>query len=119
VISHPDDKSKYLVHGCLEGPEAGIYYRGKGEITNGNSTIIQLPAYVKNLGYDFTVQITPIYNGKSLQIFNVSEVEDNMFTVYGDNGKFYWIVHASRMNIKVEPSRSEVEIKGVGPYIWI
>ena len=24
VIDHPDDTSKYLVHGCLEGPEGGV-----------------------------------------------------------------------------------------------
>jgi len=38
IINHPLDDSKYLVHACLEGPEAGIYYRGDGEITNNEST---------------------------------------------------------------------------------
>ena len=32
IIDHPIDKNKYLVHGCLEGPEFGVYYRGKSEI---------------------------------------------------------------------------------------
>ena len=32
VIDHPDDENKYLVHVCLEGPEAGVYYRGKAEV---------------------------------------------------------------------------------------
>ena len=44
IIDHPDDSSKYLVHVCLEGPEAAVYYRGKGEITNNNSVVIYLPA---------------------------------------------------------------------------
>ena len=25
IIDHPTDPSKYLVHVCLEGPEAGVY----------------------------------------------------------------------------------------------
>ena len=51
-----DDSSKYLVHVCLEGPEAAVYYRGKGEITNNNSVVIYLPDYVKNLATDFKRQ---------------------------------------------------------------
>jgi hypothetical protein len=30
VIQHPINTNQYLVHVCLEGPEAGVYYRGKG-----------------------------------------------------------------------------------------
>jgi hypothetical protein len=49
----------------------------------------------------------------------VSEVEDNSFNVYGDNGSFYWLVHASRENINVEPYKNDVNVKGNGPYKWI
>jgi hypothetical protein len=52
------------VHACLEGPEGGVYYRGKGEITNNESTVIVLQDYVEKLAYEFTIQITPIYNKK-------------------------------------------------------
>jgi hypothetical protein len=34
IIEHPIDTSKYLIHACLEGPEAGVYYRGKATIDN-------------------------------------------------------------------------------------
>jgi hypothetical protein len=64
IIDHPDDDSKYLVHACLEGPEVGVYYRGKGEITNNEFVEISLPDYVTNLATDFTVQISPIHNSK-------------------------------------------------------
>ena len=67
VIEHPlnyleDDKSndKYLVHTCLEGPEVGVYYRGKCEIINKQFVVIQLPNYVSNLAYNFTIQIIRI-----------------------------------------------------------
>jgi hypothetical protein len=49
----------------------------------------------------------------------VSEVENNKFTVYGPNGKFYWIVHGKRISFQVEPFKQQVTVKGDGPYKWI
>lgn len=118
VIEHPCERSKYLVHGCLEGPESGVYYRGKGEILDNQSVTIELPKYVERLARDFTIQITPIYNGTKNIFYNVSEVKNNQFTVYGENGKFHWIVYGSRENIVVEPEKIDVRLKGYGPYVW-
>ena len=119
VIDHPTDENKYLVHACLEGPEAGVYYRGKGEIENNESVTILLPDYADSLADDFTIQITPIFNGSTLQTYNVGEIENNQFSVYGANGKFFWIVHGKRDSIDVEPLKSKTSIKGYGPYKWI
>jgi len=119
VIDHPTDKNKYLVHGCLEGPEGGVYYRGKSEIINGESIEIHLPEYVKKIATDFTIQITPIYTGKKIDQLYASEIEENTFTVYGENSKFYWLVHGKRCNIEVEPSKNDVIVKGTGPYKWL
>lgn len=118
VIDHPVNKEKYLVHACLEGPEAGVYYRGKGQIINNESVTIELPYYVDSLAADFTVNITPIFNGK-INVLNSSEVVDNKFTVYGENCKFYWIVYGKRLDIEVEPVKSETHVKGEGPYLYI
>jgi hypothetical protein len=119
VIDHPLDESKYLVHACLEGPEVGIYYRGKGEITNNKSTIIVLPDYVSVFATDLTVQLTPIYNGK-INTLNASEVENNSFTVYGETScKFHWTVYGKRGAINTEPYKNDVSVKGSGPYLWI
>jgi hypothetical protein len=62
-------------------------------------------------------------------VFNESEVypnlqatmvKNNAFTVYGDaNCEFYWFVNGSRMDIDVEPLKSETVVKGEGPYKWI
>jgi len=119
VIDHPTNKNKYLVHACLEGPEAGVYYRGKGEIINNTFTTIELPDYVKQLAYDFTVHITPIYSGKQINQLYSTEVENNCFNVYGENSKFFWIVYGKRFDILVEPLKSSVNLKGSGPYTWI
>jgi hypothetical protein len=118
VIDHPKDENKYLVHACLEGPEAGVYYRGKGEIINNISTTILLPDYVDKLATEFTVTITPIYDGK-VKCFAATEIENNKFDVYGENGRFHWIVHGKRSNIDVEPTKSKTNVKGAGPYKWI
>jgi hypothetical protein len=48
-----------------------------------------------------------------------SEVENNCFTIYGNNCKFFWLVQGKRHDIEVEPLKSKVEVKGTGPYRWI
>ena len=137
VIDHPKDENKYLVHACLEGPESGVYYRGRGEITNNESTTIYLPDYVEALATDFTIQITPIRTsrkshsscekeGKVTEHYaplplplEASEIENNSFIVYGNNSKFYWLVQGKRSDIDVEPLKQNVDVKGNGPYRWI
>ena len=119
VIQHPIKEDKYLVHACLEGPEAGVYYRGIGEIIDGNSVSIELPDYVDAFATDFCVQVTGIYNGSNINIYNVSLVNKGQFTVYGEKGEFHWLVIGKRMDIIVEPNKSDVIVKGDGPYLWI
>ena len=104
----------------MEGPEVGVYYRGKGEITDGHSTVVSLPDYVSDLAYEFSIIVTPIYSGTANPRFRCSEfVERNQFVVYGGNGKFAWTVYAKRNEIDVEPDKAAVELKGDGPYTWL
>jgi len=58
VIDHPTKQGKKLVHTCLEGPENGVYVRGRLL----NKTEIELPEYWTNLvdGSTITVSLTPI-----------------------------------------------------------
>lgn len=120
IIDNPLDQTKYLVHACLEGPESGVYYRGKGEIINNERATIYLPEYVSKLATNFTVQVTSIYSKdrNAPNALETSEVEENRFNVYGNNGKFYWSVYGSRNSITVEPLKSEIIVKGDGPYKW-
>jgi hypothetical protein len=121
IIDHPHDSCKHLIHACIEGPEAGVYYRGRGEITNNESTEIILPEYVESLAKDFTIEITHIYDGTLPKSYSVSEILYGRFTVYGDNGSFYWQVTGVRSNIIVEPDKDETNVRGNtdGPYLWI
>jgi hypothetical protein len=58
VINHPTKPGKKLVHTCLEGPENGVYVRGKLL----NNSEIELPEYWSNLVHEdsISVSITPI-----------------------------------------------------------
>jgi len=58
VIDHPTKPGKKLVHTCLEGPENGVYVRGRLL----NNTEIELPEYWINLvdADSITVSLTPI-----------------------------------------------------------
>jgi hypothetical protein len=115
VIDHPNDKQRYLVHGCLEGPEAGVYYRGKGTVSNGKATIV-LPKYTSAFK-DFTVHVTCV--GQPIPL-GVSEVINGVFEVYASkNTSFNWVVYATRSTIEVEPLKIETKVSGSGPYLWI
>ena len=123
VIEHPLDENKYLVHSCLEGPEAGVYYRGKAEIITNGEIEIYLPKYTKYFS-DFTIDITPI-GKENKTIYSVSEVEhdketdDVKFSVFGSNGCFFWKVFGKRLDINTEPNKLDVVLKGEGPYTYI
>ena len=115
----PDPENKYLVHGCLEGPEAGVYYRGTAEITDDHSVIVSLPDYVPGWATNFTVTVTAIYDGK-VKMYATSVVDDHgQFTVYGESGRFNWIAVGQRAVINVEPLKSETKTNGFGPYKWV
>ena len=53
-ISHPTKKGYRLRHVCLEGPEAGVYVRGR--LTGQN--VIELPEYWKGLVDPETITVT-------------------------------------------------------------
>jgi hypothetical protein len=95
-IQHPTMPGYYLVHSSLEGPERGIYHRGKLK----TSSTIHLPDYWKDLpvdDIDITVQLTPI--GNACQHF-VKSVTREEIEVGCDCGKphCFYIVHAQRYN---------------------
>jgi hypothetical protein len=71
IISHPTKPGKLLKHGSLEGPEFGVYVRGK--VTG---KIIELPDYWLGLVNEdtITVDLTPI--GKHQKLY-VEKIEGN------------------------------------------
>lgn len=119
IIDHPKDNDRYLVHACLEGPEAGVYYRGTSEIIDNQSATIELPSYVPGWATHISVLVTAIYDGK-VKTFAASDVDRNgKFVVYGENGSFNWLAMGKRASVNVEPLKSEINVSGFGPYKWI
>ena len=70
-IEHPTEEGKRLHHGSLEGPEHGVYIRGRLE-----GDVIELPDYWLGLVDEdtITVQLTP---NKGFQQIYVDHIEDN------------------------------------------
>jgi hypothetical protein len=118
VIDHPTKPDNYLVHACLEGPEAGVYYRGTAQIED-EFIEVELPHYASAVATDFSVQVTPIYDGKKKSAYSVTEVEDNKFRIYGEAGKVKWVAYGSRGTFDVEPLKEATKVNGEGPYKWI
>jgi hypothetical protein len=112
TIPHPEKEEKWLIHGCLEGPESGVYYRGKGVAP----VTVYLPSYASKIARDFTVNVTPIGNPRTLGVTEVTY--EGTFDVKGE-GKFFWHAIGERIKLETEPDRDKVNIKRIGPYSWI
>jgi len=100
-IPHPlEPAAKALVHAALEGPEHAVYYRGEGQLTEGQA-VITLPRYFEALTRPEhrTVQLTMIDGWSPLYV--VGTVTDGKFTVRTAGGgspvqRFHWEVKAVR-----------------------
>jgi hypothetical protein len=70
-IPHPSKEKYRLRHVCLEGPEVGVYFRGRVK----NKTEIELPDYWKDLVNEtsITVQLQPIGAHQDLIVKRIME----------------------------------------------
>jgi hypothetical protein len=96
VIGHPTKPGMRLRYGSLEGPENGVYIRGRLK----GSTTIQLPDYWTKLvdPDSITVTLTPI--GKHQKLY-VEAIKDNTVVVendamFGGSIDCYYVVFAER-----------------------
>ena len=105
-IPHPSKPGYRLVHSCLEGPEAGVYYRGRLEGTN----TITLPDYWDKLidPNTITVHFTP---RRYYQELYVKSIEWGKFiNVINNSGGSIdcdFIVYAQRVDVE----RLQIEVK--------
>ena len=96
VINHPTKSEMKLRYGSLEGPENGVYVRGRTK-----SDTIQLPDYWTGLVDDFsiTVNLTPIGSHQKLY---VKSIDKNVVTVGGglfDQMEYFYTVFAERKDV--------------------
>jgi len=96
-IEHPSKEGMRLRYGSLEGPENGVYVRGKSK-----EKVILLPDYWPDLIHEdsITVQLTAIGGGQNLY---VEKIEDNKVYVNGEN--YFYYIQAERKDVE----RFEVE----------
>jgi hypothetical protein len=95
-IEHPTKEGMRLHHGSLEGPEHGVYIRGKLE---GNE--IDLPEYWLGLVDEdtITVQLTP---NKGFQQIYVEDISDNKVYVGTQSDKpidCFYFIQAERKDV--------------------
>lgn len=104
-IEHPTKEGMRLRYGSLEGPENGVYVRGRLK----NQNVIELPDYWDGLVHEetITVELTPI--GKHQKLY-VKDISNNMINI--GNGNMvskeidcFYIVYGERKDVE----RFEVE----------
>ncbi|HEU5089930.1 MAG TPA: hypothetical protein VFT99_20890, partial [Roseiflexaceae bacterium] len=100
AIPHPLRPNYTLVHACIEGPEAGVYYRGVAHLRDGRA-MVRLPCYFEALTRQEgrTVQLTAI--GERPFSLSYTPITDGAFCVHGAcaEGAFAWQVTAVRADI--------------------
>ena len=114
-MPHPSKDGYRLRYVCVEGPENGVYFRGKLDGTN----TIEIPEYWKELvNHDtITVQLTP-YGSPNVGLY-VSEIAEDKITVATDDLlslvkseiKCFYHVYGERKDIE----RLIVEYEGTSP----
>jgi len=133
VIQHPLYQDRYLVHACLEGPESGVYYRGKGRVYQSNNCEIELPLYFSKLTLESSATVSinqyidyndepPLYKAQ-LMATNIKNGKFKVFQIEGNQEvTFNWMVFAARADIpqfKIDPLQQNTKVVGDGPYTYI
>jgi hypothetical protein len=109
-IPHPTKKNYRLAHVCLEGPEAGVYYRGR--LINNN--VIELPDYWLGLvdPETITVNLTPHESYQELYVKSIEWGKKiNILNNAGGAVNCSYVVYAERIDIE----KLVVEYEGTEP----
>jgi len=96
-IPHPSKPGWRLRHVCLEGPESGVYYRGR--LTDSN--VIDLPTYWEGLIDPETITVTLTQIGSSQDLI-VDRIEWGKRVVLRSGSASaidcYYLIHAERID---------------------
>jgi hypothetical protein len=116
-IKHPSKEGWRLRYACIEGPEAGVYYRGRLKESN----VINLPDYWKDLVYEdsITVQLQPI---GQIQNLVIQEFNNEFIVIAEDSTNTDLITDLSTIDCfyhvygeRKDVDRLEVEYEGTKP----
>ena len=103
IIDHPTKEGMKLRHGSLEGPENGVYVRGRSHLE-----VINLPDYWTGLvdPDSITVTLTPIGPSGAPR---VERIENNKVYVFSEDSRpldYFYMINAER--IDVDPLEVEI-----------
>lgn len=94
LIDHPTKLGMKLRYGSLEGPENGVYVRGRSK-----SKEIELPEYWTKLVDEDTITVTLTPIGKQAKLF-IKKIENNKIYIGGrKNVEYFYTVFAERKDI--------------------
>ena len=93
LIPHPTKIDKQLQYGCLEGPENGVYVRGKT-----NESIIYLPEYWKALVDEESVTVTLTSINKYQQLY-VESQDSTMVKIGNVTGFYNYVIFGERKDV--------------------
>ena len=96
-IEHPTKEGMRLHHGSLEGPEHGVYVRGRLE----RDSVIELPDYWEGLVDEETITVQLTAN-KTFQQLYVERIEDNKVYVKEIAGSLincFYFIQAERKDV--------------------
>jgi len=101
-IPHPTKENKRLIYASLEGPENGVYVRGKN-----NSEIIELPDYWVGLVHEDSITVTLTSIGKDenkkIRNYSMEKIENNKVYIYTDSPdniyNYYFVVYGERKDV--------------------
>lgn len=108
-IPHPTKSGYRLVHTCLEGPEIGVYYRGRLV----DSNIIELPEYWRGLvdAETITVSLTPHTFHQELYVKSIEwGTRIKIINNCGGPVDCSYVVYAERKDVpklEIEPKQEE------------
>lgn len=114
IQDHPTKSDQVIVYASLEGGEAGTYYRGTAQLTEGTATI-ELPEHFRLVTEDdgLTVQVTPRADCNGLFVADVSTTRIVVKELQGgsSNARFDFCVNGVRAgyaDYKVMNTKSEI-----------
>ena len=97
-IPHPSKEGKRLVYACLEGPENGVYVRGRLK----NDSIIELPDYWVDLvdPDSITVQLTPMGASQDLIVDSINWGRQVIVrSVAGTGIDCFYLIQGTRVDV--------------------
>lgn len=95
LIDHPTKPGYKLQHGNLEGPEHGVYLRGKSTTKK-----VAFPDYWEGLvDHDsITVTLTPIGRGQNLFVKKITKTHIEVLGAH--KPEFFYLIQAVRKDVK-------------------